>query len=280
MAVNQRGYSRNPMSAGGKQAVQHPEPQQEAPAISVRAISKVYGPAGSGVLAVENLSLEVARGEFVCLVGASGCGKSTLLKLIAGLGSPGAGQITVNGRTSLLFQEAALFPWLTARKNIELALKLQRVPPEDRRSKAAELLDLVHLTAFADKRPHELSGGMRQRVALARALAQQAQVILMDEPFASLDAITRDVLYEELEQIWEQTDLSALLVTHNVAEAVRLADRVLLLSSRPGRVAAEFPIEAPRPRRPDDPAVAHLAGEITERLKQEVRRHAKDPIAR
>ncbi|MGH2810989.1 MAG: ABC transporter ATP-binding protein, partial [Actinomycetota bacterium] len=187
---------------GQNQAVQYTA-AQEAPAVSVRSISKIYGPAGSGVLAVENLSLEVARGEFVCLVGASGCGKSTLLKLIAGLGSPGVGEIAVNGRTSLLFQEAALFPWLTARKNIELALKLQKVPAEDRRSKAAELLDLVHLTAFADKRPHELSGGMRQRVALARALAQQAQVILMDEPFASLDAITRDVLYEELEQIWE-----------------------------------------------------------------------------
>lgn len=250
----------------------------EGPAINVDNISKVYGPPGSGVLAVEGLSLQVARGEFVCLVGASGCGKSTLLKLIAGLGTPGGGKIALGGRTSLLFQEAALFPWLTARHNVELALRLQKVPASGRREKAAELLDLVHLTAFADKRPHELSGGMRQRVALARALAQEADILLMDEPFASLDAITRDLLYEELEDIWTKTGVSALLVTHNVHEAVRLADRILLLSSRPGKVVDEFAVAMPRPRKAELPEASGLAAHITDRLKKEVRRHATDPI--
>jgi NitT/TauT family transport system ATP-binding protein len=174
-----------------------------------------------------------------------------------------------------MFQEAALFPWLTVARNVELALQLQKVGKATRRARVAELLELVHLSAFAGKRPHELSGGMRQRVALARALAQDARVLLMDEPFGALDAITRDLLHDELDRIWRETGLTVLFVTHNVREAVRLGDRVVLLSSRPGRVVAEFPVVAPRPRRIDSPEVALASAEITDQLRQEVARHAR-----
>jgi NitT/TauT family transport system ATP-binding protein len=244
-------------------------------AIEVEGASKAYGPAGTHILALENLSLQVTKGELVCLVGASGCGKSTLLNLIAGLDRPSAGTVAVPaGRVGLLFQDAALFPWLTAAGNIDLALRLRGVPKADRRERIAALIDLVRLRGFADKRPHELSGGMRQRVALARALAQDSDVLLMDEPFGALDAITRDLLHDELEQLWETTGVTILFVTHNVREAVRLGDRVLVLSSRPGRIVAGFEIDSPRPRHVEDPKIAALAGDVTERLREEVRRHA------
>ena len=240
-------------------------------AVRVKDVSKVYGPAGAHTFALDRISLDVAPGEFVCLVGASGCGKTTLLNLIAGLDRPAAGTIEVGGQPALLFQEAALFPWLTAQHNVELALKLRKVP-----ARAAELLHQVHLDGFGDKRPHELSGGMRQRVALARALAQESSVLLMDEPFGALDAITRDLLHDELERVWETSGLTIAFVTHNVREAVRLGDRVLVLSSRPGRVVAEFSIDLERPRRLESPEVAQMAGDIVTRLRKEVRSHADD----
>ena len=250
------------------------EPNVATTAIRIDGVSKAYGPAGTHVLALDQLSLEVERGEFVCLVGASGCGKSTLLNLIAGLDRPSLGSIEVNGgRVGLLFQDAALFPWLTVEKNIELALRL-RGAKGDRHARTLELIELVHLQGFAKKRPHELSGGMRQRVALARALAQDADILLMDEPFGALDAITRDLLHDELEQLWQKTGITIIFVTHNVREAVRLGDRVLVLSSRPGRVVADYPVGDGRPRSLDDPKVARFAADITERLREEVRRHA------
>jgi NitT/TauT family transport system ATP-binding protein len=241
--------------------------------IALRSVSKVYGHVGNALPALDGISLEVDRGEFVCLVGASGCGKTTLLNLIAGLDRPTAGQIETNGRTGLMFQEAALFPWLTARGNVELALKLRGAKRSERRQRAYELLDLVHLRDFARKLPHELSGGMRQRVALARALGQDAEILLMDEPFGSLDAMTRDVLHDELERLWRDTALTVVFVTHNVREAVRLGDRVVVLTSRPGRVAAEVAVDIPRPRRIDSPEVASQAATITDRLREEVRSH-------
>jgi NitT/TauT family transport system ATP-binding protein len=246
------------------------------PAIVLTDVSKVYGDATNAVHALDEVSLTVGKGEFVCLLGASGCGKSTLLNILAGLDRPSRGHVTVDGRTGLMFQESALFPWLTVTGNVDLALKLRKVPKETRRARVAELLDMVTLTEFATKRPHELSGGMRQRVALARALAQDADVLLMDEPFGALDAMTRDLLHDELERLWTETGLTVLFVTHNVREAVRLGDRVVLLSSRPGHVIAEFPVPEPRPRRIDSVQVASLAAEITDRLKEEVRRHAGD----
>jgi NitT/TauT family transport system ATP-binding protein len=243
------------------------------PAIAVRDLSKVYGHSGAAVPALDRVSLEVASGQFVCLVGASGCGKSTLLNLVAGLDRPTSGTIERTGPTALMFQEAALFPWLTVARNVDLALRLRKVPRSERGRRVAELLEMVHLGGFADKRPHELSGGMRQRVALARALAQDARILLMDEPFGALDAITRDLLHDELERLWRDSGLTVLFVTHNVREAVRLGDRVVLLSSRPGRVAADFTVSVSRPRRIESAEVAELAGRVLDRLREEVARH-------
>jgi NitT/TauT family transport system ATP-binding protein len=243
-------------------------------ALSLSDVSKLYGNARAPVRALDGLTLDVGVGEFVCLVGASGCGKSTLLNLIAGLDHPTAGRIDVRGgRTTLLFQEGALFPWLTVAQNVDLPLRLRGLSRGSRREIIEALLGLVHLTGFERRRPHELSGGMRQRVALARALAQQAEILLMDEPFGALDSMTRDVLHDELERLWRDTGLTIVFVTHNVREAVRLSDRVVLLTSRPGRIAAQFPIDLPRPRRIESPEVAAIAGEITERLRAEVRLH-------
>jgi NitT/TauT family transport system ATP-binding protein len=242
--------------------------------IRISEVSKVFGRGGSALLALDRLSLTVTPGEFVCLIGASGCGKSTLLNLVAGLDAPSSGEISTGGqRVALMFQEPALFPWLTAARNVELALRASGVSRAERRRRAADLLDVVHLGGFADKRPHELSGGMRQRVALARALAQDAEVLLMDEPFGALDAMTRDLLHDELDRIWAERGLTVLFVTHNVREAVRLGDRVVVLSSRPGRVIDEFGVPIGRPRRIDSAEVAELAATITDRLRGEMIRH-------
>jgi NitT/TauT family transport system ATP-binding protein len=244
------------------------------PAVSLRDVSKAYGVLGDAVVALDHVTLHVEHGAFVCLVGASGCGKSTLLNLVAGLDRPTAGTVEVAAeRRGLMFQDAALFPWLTVQGNVELALKLVGEPKPRRRARARELLDLVHLAGFAAKRPHELSGGMRQRVALARALAQDAELLLMDEPFGALDAMTRDILHDELESLWRRTRRTVLFVTHNVREAVRLGDRVVVLSSRPGRVVAQYEVGIARPRRIDSPDVATLAATVTDRLREEVRRH-------
>jgi NitT/TauT family transport system ATP-binding protein len=247
-----------------------------APVVSLAAVSKQYGRGAGALLALDQVSLTVRKGEFVCLLGASGCGKSTLLSLVAGLDEISGGTLDIDGhRVSLMFQEPALFPWLTVAGNVELALRMRGVARAERRRRALELLEVVRLRDFADKRPHELSGGMRQRVALARALAQDADILLMDEPFGALDAMTRDILHDELERIWREQQLTVLFVTHNVREAVRLGDRVILLSSRPGRVIEDYTVTHPRPRRIDSPEVAELAAGITDRLRAEVSRHAQ-----
>lgn len=251
-------------------------PPDPLAAVTLRGVSKVYGSGRRQVAALDAIDLTVNKGEFLCLVGASGCGKTTLLNILAGLDTPTSGRSIVQGRTGLMFQEAALMPWLTAGKNVELALKLRGVPKRDRAEIVHSLLKSVHLESFADKRPHELSGGMRQRVALSLAFAQDADVLLMDEPFGALDAMTRDILHDELERLWRDRSLTVVFVTHNVREAARLGDRVLVLTSRPGRVAHEIPVDIDRPRRIDTPAVSALAGEITARLREEVRRHARD----
>jgi NitT/TauT family transport system ATP-binding protein len=217
-------------------------------AVRLSGVGKTFGQGRRTVTALEGVDLSVAPGEFVCLLGASGCGKTTVLNLVAGLDAPTAGEIELNtSRPAVMFQEAALMPWLTATRNVELPLRLAGVKRADRRARAGELLELVRLSGVGDKRPHELSGGMRQRVALARALASAVDgnansLLLMDEPFSALDAITRDVLQSELLRIWRATETAVLFVTHDVREAVRLGQRVVLLSSRPGRVVAEWQV--------------------------------------
>ncbi len=252
---------------------QRPATATTSSAVRLAAVSKVFGRGASAVHALDEVSLEVPAGEFSCLIGASGCGKSTLLSLVAGLEQPTAGKVSVSGQLALMFQEPALFPWLTAAGNVELALRAVGTGRAERRQRAAELLEAVHLGGFGAKRPHELSGGMRQRVALARALAQDADILLMDEPFGALDAMTRDLLHDELDRICADRQLTVLFVTHNVREAVRLGDRVVVLSSRPGRVIDEFAVPIERPRRIDSAPVAELAGRITDRLREEMSRH-------
>jgi NitT/TauT family transport system ATP-binding protein len=245
---------------------------EDAVAVRVDGVVKRFG---RDPAVLDGVSLDVASGEFVCLLGASGCGKSTLLSLLAGLDRPTAGRVEVpGGQVALMFQEPALLPWLTAAQNVELALRLRGVGRRERRERARTLLGLVRLDRAADRRPHELSGGMRQRVALARALAQEPRVLLMDEPFAALDAITRDVLHDELTALWRESGLTVVFVTHNVREAVRLGQRVVLMSSRPGRVVGEYPVEIRGERRIESPEVAALSVLITDRLREEIRRHA------
>jgi NitT/TauT family transport system ATP-binding protein len=241
------------------------------PAARIEHVVKRFG---NGPVILDDVSVDVAPGEFVCLLGASGCGKSTLLNLLAGLDKPTGGSVSVEGgRAALMFQESALLPWLTAAGNVELALRLAGVGKTERQAEAQRLLEVVRLGDAGKLRPHELSGGMRQRVALARALAQRTPVLLMDEPFAALDAITRDVLHEELVRVWRETGVTIVFVTHNVREAVTLGQRILLLSSRPGRVIESWNVDL-EDRRLESPPVAALAAEITGKLRAEIRRHA------
>jgi sulfonate transport system ATP-binding protein len=242
--------------------------------IELRGVTRTFG-RQPGVTALDRVDLSVAPGEFVSLLGASGCGKSTLLSLVAGLDAPTLGTVRVGGgQPALMFQESALFPWLTAQGNVELALRLRGVPRGDRAGQALDLLDQVHLRGVADRRAHELSGGQRQRVAMARSLAQGARVLLMDEPFAALDAITRDHLHSELIALWQEKGFSVVFVTHNVREAVRLGQRIILLSSRPGRVVQEWKVSARYPRALDEASVGRLTRDITARLREEITRHA------
>jgi NitT/TauT family transport system ATP-binding protein len=208
------------------------------------------------VTALADLTLQVARGEFVSLVGPSGCGKSTFLNIVLGLLRPDAGEVRVDGRRvegpapdrAMVFQEFGLLPWRTVEANIELGLELRGVAPAQRRRRAAELIHLVGLAGFERHYPHELSGGMKQRVGLARALATNPELLLMDEPFAALDAQTRDLMQAELLQIWERTRKTVLFVTHSIEEAAYLSDRVVVLSARPGRRKADIAVRLPRPR--------------------------------
>jgi NitT/TauT family transport system ATP-binding protein len=235
---------------------------------------------GERLQALEGINLDVRAGEFLCIVGPSGCGKSTLLHLIAGLQAPTSGQILVDGTPIqgpgtdriMIFQDHGLFPWLTVAQNVEFGMKMKGVPKAERREKTQHYLRLVHLGKFENSYIHQLSGGMRQRVAIARALATESDVLLMDEPFAALDAQTRDLLHDELERIWSNTGRTIIFVTHNVREAVRLGDRVVLLTFRPGRVKSEFPINLPRPRSLEDPTVALAAREVLDELRDDINR--------
>ncbi len=236
--------------------------------------------------ALADVSLTIDEGQFVCLLGPSGCGKSTLLNLIAGLERADSGRVMLDGRDitgpgperSVMFQDSALFPWLTARKNVDFGLELAGVADKAERAARTEtFLKKVHLWRFADAYVHELSGGMRQRVALARALAPDPRVLLMDEPFAALDAQTRDVLHVELTEIWRATRKTVVFVTHNVREAVRLGDRVILMATRPGRIKLDEPIALARPRVIESD-VAYYVGRIMKELRTEVEKVMREEI--
>ena len=230
------------------------------------------------LLALDDIHLKVKQREFLCIVGPSGCGKSTLLHLIAGLHSPSRGEVLVDGKAVtgpgtdriLIFQELGLFPWLTVAQNVEFGMKMKGVRKPEREAKTDYYLRLVHLGQFKKSYTHQLSGGMRQRVALARALAAEPDVLLMDEPFAALDAQTRDLLHDELERIWTEAGRTVIFVTHNVREAVRLGDRVVLFTFRPGRIKREFSVGLPRPRHLEDVIVAKKAREILDELRDEI----------
>jgi NitT/TauT family transport system ATP-binding protein len=249
------------------------------PKVALEAISLSYKTtAGERLLALDNISLEVKPGEFLCIVGPSGCGKSTLLHLIAGLHPQTSGKVLVDGKPVsgpgtdriLIFQELGLFPWLTVGGNVEFGMKMKNVSKAEREEKVQYYLRLVQLSKFRNSYIHQLSGGMRQRVALARALATEPDVLLMDEPFAALDAQTRDLLHDELERIWAETGRTIIFVTHNVREAVRLGDRVALLTFRPGRVKEEFSVNLPRPRHMEQTDVARTARDILDCLRDEI----------
>ncbi len=239
----------------------------------------------AGVVEIlRSASLRVAAGEFVCLLGPSGSGKSTILNLVAGLAKPTSGRVRhaemdVAGPgpdRAVVFQEAALFPWLTLRDNIEFPLKIQGFSAAARAARSEELLRQVHLWRFHERYPHQLSGGMRQRGAIARALATDPAILLMDEPFAALDAQTREILQGEVERIWSATRKTIIFVTHNVREAVRLADRVVLMGTRPGRLLHEEMVDLPRPRAANDARVSALANGIARRIASEVEKVARE----
>ena len=257
----------------------------QIPKLSLKDVSLSYGTnSGNRLIALKNISLQVRPGEFLCIVGPSGCGKSTLLHLIAGLHQQTSGEVLVDNAAVqgpgtdriLIFQELGLFPWLTVAQNVEFGMRMKAIPKAERQAKARDYLRLVHLQQFKDSYIHQLSGGMRQRVALARALATEPDVLLMDEPFAALDAQTRDLLHDELERIWAETRRTIVFVTHNVREAVRLGDRVALLTFRPGQVKREYEIDLPRPRHLEDVHVAGTAREILDDLREEINRSLKE----
>ena len=257
-----------------------PQPPAAPPLIVARRLNKTFERAADehGTDAVRDVDLTIREGEFVCLVGPSGCGKTTLLRIIAGLERPTSGEVELRGRPidgpgaerGMIFQSFALFPWRTVRRNIEFGLEVRRVPRAERRRISGELIDLVGLQGFEAAHPRELSGGMQQRVGLARALANDPAVLLMDEPFGSLDAQTRNIMQTELLKIWERTRKTVIFVTHSVDESVYLADRIVLLTARPASIKGIVEIAIPRPRDRASPEFAAIRQRVLKDLTEEV----------
>jgi NitT/TauT family transport system ATP-binding protein len=265
------------------------DPASSTTKLELRSVAKSYVTAsGSEVRALDDVSFGISAGEFVCLIGPSGCGKSTLLNLLAGLDAPDGGEVLLDGAPirepgpdrALLFQDPALFPWLSVRGNVEYAVSMRGLSRPEIRATADRWLAKVRLEPFADVQPHELSAGMRQRVALARALACEPDVLLADEPFGSLDAQSREILQKETQLVWTEVANTFVFVTHNVREAAFLADRVIVLSARPGRPIAEYRITTPRPRSFEDVLVANVVLDIHEHLSKEVERAANETARR
>ncbi|MCL5045510.1 MAG: ATP-binding cassette domain-containing protein [Actinobacteria bacterium] len=259
---------------------------QPSPKVAVRGARKSFGSRGGFLTVIDRVDLDVEEGQFVCLVGPSGCGKSTLLNIIAGLEKADAGEVEVGGKKILgpgpdrvvIFQEPALFPWFNVRDNVAFGLRMLNVEKKVRDELVADYLKLVHLTRFSGALIHQLSGGMKQRVALARALAMNPEVLLMDEPFAALDAQTKGLMQKELQEICAQTRKTILFVTHDVHEAVRLGDRVLVFSHLPGRIKREFRIDREADLRTDSPYFVQTATGILEELREEVEKAAREEM--
>jgi NitT/TauT family transport system ATP-binding protein len=262
------------------------EVELKPPKVQLQQVSKTFSTDNGPVEALREIDLEIREEEFLCIVGPSGCGKSTLLNLIAGLERPEKGEVWCSGTPVtgpgpdrvVIFQEPALFPWLTVLGNVEFGLRLRGETKATRRERAMDALRLVHLHRFKDAFTHQLSGGMKQRVALARALVMDPEILLMDEPFAALDAQTRDLLHGELQAIWAKTRKTIVFVTHNVREAACLGDRVVLLTARPGRIKKEFCVDQPRPRQIENPGTIDLARMILAELREEVRKVFREEL--
>jgi len=250
------------------------------PRLEIVNLRKDFHTGRRTLTALDGASMSLGENEFVSLVGTSGCGKSTLLSIVAGLQEPTDGEVLVDGRPvhgpgrdrGVVFQTYTLFPWLSARGNVEFALRGEGVGARERRETALENLKLVGLERFADARPNELSGGMKQRVAIARALSYRPEILLMDEPFGALDALTRQLMQELLTSVWEHHRLTVLFVTHDVEEAVYISDRVVIMTNRPGRMKKEVRVELPRPRSYDmlgSPEFGQLYAEVLESIREE-----------
>ncbi|MBX4263431.1 ABC transporter ATP-binding protein [Clostridium estertheticum] len=249
----------------------------------VKDVSKEFISKHKKTSTLENFNLEITKGDFVCILGPSGCGKSTLLNILAGLEKATKGVVLLNGNEitgpgpdrTVMFQEAALFPWLKVIDNVEFGMKMAGMPKEDRYKKAIHYLKMVHLSKFQDSYVYELSGGMKQRVALARALSLDSEILLMDEPFAALDSQTKMMLQQELQRIWVNTKKTIIFITHNAEEAVYLANRVVVMAANPGRIKQEFKIELARPREMESCDIAYYTSKIMKALKEEVEKVAK-----
>jgi NitT/TauT family transport system ATP-binding protein len=247
--------------------------------LTIDNLKKTFPLEEGELVAIETFDLEVESGEFICLLGPSGCGKTTVLRLVAGLDTPTSGTICLEGKAisgpgsdrGMVFQEFALFPWRTVRKNIEFGMELKKVPKEERHRISQKYIDLVGLDGFENAHPYELSGGMKQRVGIARALANEPEVLLMDEPFGALDAQTRNLMQKELLRIWRETKKTVLFVTHSVDEAVFLADRIIIMSARPSTVSEIYTITWPRPRDRASVEFANLRKQILAKLEKMVR---------
>jgi NitT/TauT family transport system ATP-binding protein len=254
--------------------------------IDIRQVNKVFRTGEREVIALKEINLEIKQGEFVCLLGPSGCGKSTLLNAVAGFQPPSSGEIVIEGKKILkpgpdrgmVFQEYALFPWMTVAQNIAFGLEIQKKEKAEINLTVNQLLDLLHLTDFRDRFPKDLSGGMRQRVAIARVLALDSPIMLMDEPFGALDALTRRNLQDELLRIWEKLGKTILFVTHSIEESIYLADRIVVMTYRPGTVKRDQIVDMPRPRDPSSAAFNDLKRELGRLVMEEQQRHANDEM--
>ena len=249
--------------------------------ISVKSVNKIFASAEREVVALKDIQLDIPQGQFVCLLGPSGCGKSTLLNAIAGFSLPSSGSITADGKTvtgpgpdrGMVFQEYALFPWMTVEKNIAFGLEIKGTPAAQINDTVATLLAKLGLTDFRNRYPKDLSGGMRQRVAIARILALDSPIMLMDEPFGALDALTRRNLQDELLRIWAELGKTVIFVTHSIEEAIYLADRIVVMTYRPGTVKRDLLVELPRLRDPSSPAFNTLKRELGQLVMEEQQRH-------